>query len=305
MRIKNLILKSIKSKTLLTDIFGYGLVVTNFADKYLAGQLTMYKEYNWLKRKFGREVRDYSKIKVESERGKDYVWLCWLQGIDNAPQLVKDCYSSVRYWLKDKEIIVITKDNYKDYVQFPEYVIEKWNKGIISNTHFSDLLRLELLIKYGGFWLDATTYLTGKVPSYVEKNDFFVYRNGWMDMEMINMGSWFIYSKRTNNLLLVETRRLLYKYWRKYNYIKNYFLMHMFFRMVTDKNQGEWEKVPVINQIDSHLLMQELNNEYDFERYREITKLTSIHKLTYKGILDEENTVLKCLDELYKRQEKI
>ena len=305
MRIKNLILKSIKSKTLLTDIFGYGLVVTNFADKYLAGQLTMYKEYNWLKRKFGREVRDYSKIKVESERGKDYVWLCWLQGIDNAPQLVKDCYSSVRYWLKDKEIIVITKDNYKDYVQFPEYVIEKWNKGIISNTHFSDLLRLELLIKYGGFWLDATTYLTGKVPSYVEKNDFFVYRNGWMDMEMINMGSWFIYSKRTNNLLLVETRRLLYKYWRKYNYIKNYFLMHMFFRMVTDKNQGEWKKVPVINQIDSHLLMQELNNEYDFERYREITTLTSIHKLTYKGILDEENTVLKYLDELYKRQEKI
>ena len=125
-----------------------------------------------------------------------------------------------------------------------------------------------MLIKYGGLWLDATTYLTGVLPDYIKKNDFFVYRNGWMDMEMINMGSWFIYSKRTNNLLLLETRRLLYKYWKKYNYIKNYFLMHMFFRMVTDKNQETWKKVPVINQIDSHLLMQELNNEYDNKRYR-------------------------------------
>ena len=114
MRIKNLILKSMQSKTLLTDIFGYGLVVTNFADKYLAGQLTMYKEYSWLKRKFGKEVQDYSKIKVESNEGKDCVWVCWLQGIDNAPQLVKDCYDSVSYWLKDKEIIVITEENYKD-----------------------------------------------------------------------------------------------------------------------------------------------------------------------------------------------
>ena len=51
MRIKELILKSIKSKTLLTDIFGYGLIVTKFADKYLAGQVTMYKSYSWLKKK--------------------------------------------------------------------------------------------------------------------------------------------------------------------------------------------------------------------------------------------------------------
>lgn len=50
MRIKELILKSIKSKTLLTDIFGYGLIVTKFADKYLAGQVTMYKSYSWLKK---------------------------------------------------------------------------------------------------------------------------------------------------------------------------------------------------------------------------------------------------------------
>ena len=62
----------------------------------------------------------------------------------------------------------------------------------------------------------------------LKKTIFLYTRNGWMDMEMINMGSWFIYSKRTNNLLLVETRRLLYKYWRKYNYIKTTFNAYVF-----------------------------------------------------------------------------
>ena len=49
MKIKQLIKKSISQKTLFTDVFGYSLTKTGFADKYLAGQLTMYKSYPWLK----------------------------------------------------------------------------------------------------------------------------------------------------------------------------------------------------------------------------------------------------------------
>ena len=269
MKIIELVKKSMKSKTLLTDMFGSGLIVTGFADKYLAGQVTMYKSFKWLEKKYQ---------------------------IENAPKLVQDCYASIKYWLKDKEIIVITESNYKEYVEFPDYIIEKWKKGIITNTHFSDLLRIELLINHGGLWLDATTYLTGTLPNYISENDFFVYRNGWMDMEMINMGSWLISSKKTNNFLLVETRRLLYKYWEKNNFMKNYF-----FRMVTDKNQEEWEKVPMVNHIDSHYMMQELSKEYNLNRCLEIVNLTPVHKLTYKFVKnDNEITVADKLGELYK-----
>ena len=303
MRIKELILKSIKSKTLLTDIFGYGLIVTKFSDKYLAGQVTMYKSYSWLKKRFWKEVQTKEELELnEMPAKKDYVWFCWLQGIDSAPKLVQDCYNSIRYWLKDKEIIVITKENYKQYVEFPDYIIEKWEKGIISNTHFSDLLRLELLIRHGGLWLDATTYLTGPLPNYIEDNNFFVYSNGWLDMEMINMGSWLMYSKKSNNYLLTETRKLLYKYWKKYNYLKNYFLLHMFFRMVTDENPEEWEKVPMISQIDSHYMMRELNRKYNEERCIEIMKITSVHKLTYKFETGNiENKIVDNLENLYRK----
>lgn len=124
--------------------------------------------------------------------------------------------------------------------------------------------------------------MTGTIPAYIDDSNFFVYRNGWMDMEMINMGSWLIFSKYTNNKILLETQSLLYAYWKKYNYIKNYFLMHIFFRMVTDANPELWEQVPAMNHIDSHLLMQELPKHYDENRCQQIMRLTPIHKLTYK-----------------------
>ena len=58
--------------------------------------------------------------------------------------------------MRDREIVLITQDNLFNYVQFPDYILKKWEAGVITNTHFSDLLRLELLIKYGGTWSDET-----------------------------------------------------------------------------------------------------------------------------------------------------
>lgn len=72
------------------------------------------------------------------------------QGMEHAPKMVQYCFESLKSNLRDKRIILITEDNYKEYVQFPTYILEKYEKGCFSKTHLSDLLRLELLIKYGG-----------------------------------------------------------------------------------------------------------------------------------------------------------
>ena len=43
----------------------------------------------------------------------------------------------------------------------------------MSPTHFSDLLRLELLIKYGGTWVDASVLITKYTKDYFNKDLFF------------------------------------------------------------------------------------------------------------------------------------
>ena len=305
MKIKSLIRKSIGQRTLLTDIFGYSLTKLGFADKYLAGQLTMYKSYSWVKKHFKKDLKQIQAERSTNQPGRiaeKRVWICWLQGMENAPKIVQDCYESVCYWMRDWKITVISEENIKDYVQLPDYIIKKWNMKIIPDALFSDILRLELLIRYGGLWLDGTVLMTGKIPTYITSSNFFMYRNGWMDMEMINTANWLIYSKYTNFQFLIEVRDLLYRYWERYSFVKNYFIFHMFFRMVTDANKELWEQVPMINHIDSHFLMQELPKKYDERRCQQIIQLTSIHKLTYK-VQTSPGSTAERLKELFKNKQ--
>lgn len=37
------------------------------------------------------------------------VWICWFQGMENAPAIVKKCYESVKKNLSDREIILINE----------------------------------------------------------------------------------------------------------------------------------------------------------------------------------------------------
>ena len=73
---------------------------------------------------------------IPGENKSNVIWMCWWQGYDNAPLIVKRCIDSVKRNCGEKEVILITEDNYKDYVSIPDWVEEKKRKGIISKTHF-------------------------------------------------------------------------------------------------------------------------------------------------------------------------
>ena len=93
--------------------------------------------------------------------GSATVWFCWLQGLDDAPEIVKACYNSIKRNIPNREIKVIDAKNWKEYVELPDFIVKKWEKGRVPAALFSDLLRLELLIKYGGTWIDSTVLCTG------------------------------------------------------------------------------------------------------------------------------------------------
>ena len=88
-------------------------------------------------------------------------------------------------------------------------------------------------------------------------------------------------------------------YWEKFDFLKNYFLLHMMFRIVTNANAEAWKSVPYFNQIDNHLLMNELQKPFDAQRVGQICKLTTIHKLTYKLSEFDETSTVAHLKEIY------
>ena len=214
----------------------------------------------------------------------DNVWVFWLDGLSSAPEVVKICVRSVVENLSDKNVHILTEENYRDYVTFPPFIQEKIDSGVISKTHMSDLLRLELLIRYGGIWLDATVLCTSsEVPAYMTDCDLFLFQDlkpGW-DGHCQRISNWMI-SSCTNHPMLRLTRALLYEYWRKNNSVEDYFIFHDFFEMAIDAYPEEWSKVVPCSNSAPHILLLRLFEPYSEQVWEAVKSMTPFHKLTYK-----------------------
>jgi hypothetical protein len=92
---------------------------------------------------------DFAHPDNEIKQNELIYWTCWLQGMENAPPMVRSCYNSAQRHSDGHRIIVITYENLDTYVTLPDFIMEKHKKGYITATHLSDILRLYLLYTYG------------------------------------------------------------------------------------------------------------------------------------------------------------
>ena len=260
--------------------------------------------------------RKYRKILINDEpiindkkliEKSNKIWICWFQGIENAPELVKACYNSVLKNYKDKQIIVLTEENYKQYVDIPEYILKKWEKGYITFAHFSDILRIELLSKYGGLWLDSTIFTTKRSELVFNENiELFVYKQVDLDRKnplSIVASSWLMYSNKNNNIINL-TKKLLYQYWKDYNHAINYNIFHIFFKFATEVYKDEWDKVPTFNNISPHILQFELNDDFQEMRFNEIKNMSDFHKLNWRIKSENKNSFYNYIVNNYKNDIK-
>ena len=238
------------------------------------------KTYRLVKRKYASYIENYKKTTKKKEQSNK-VWWCWLQGEENAPELCKANLNSLRENLKDRNIIVITEDNWSDYIELPDYIVAKYKQGIITRTHFSDILRAQLLVTHGGTWIDSSVLCTGYDKKFFDR-PLFVFNNFLKEDKSMVCSSWFITSE-SNNQILTLTRGLLFEYWKKKKTLINYYLFHIFFTIATEKYNKEWKDVHRFSNVPPHILQFEIIDSYNDERWKEICEMSSIHKLTQKA----------------------
>lgn len=270
-------IKMLFKKTLKKIYVSIPRILPDMESVRLNKRIKIYKKLN---KKYSKFIdRD---IQVNKEKS-NYVWTCWLQGRENAPELVKVCFNQMEKQFADKQFVVITADNLKDYIKLPDYIISKWQKGIISNTHLSDIIRISLLAEHGGLWIDSTVLCTGNLDKYVDdETDLFVFKNEYRGDKSIVASNWLIYSKK-NNPIVVNMRNLLYKYWEIEKKTIDYFFFHILFTIITENLKEEWEKVPFHTNINPHLMLfTALYKKYDKKTYDHIVGLSNFHKLSYK-----------------------
>ena len=240
------------------------------------------------------------------------VWMCWLQGMEEAPEIVKVCHRSLQRYLPDREIVVVTQKNINQYVTFPEHVDRKFKEGKIPMAQYSDLLRLELLTRYGGTWIDATVLCTGfdsqenelkqKIQTCLNADLFFFQHLKKGDDSFHGISNWFITASSNQKVLLI-LRDMLYQYWKDYDCVVAYFIFHIFFTMIAGQMPEEIKKMPRVNSRFCFYLEHRLADEYDESWMKELTTRCCFHKLNgrlWKEAEGKEYTFLCKIKDSYR-----
>lgn len=241
-----------------------------------------------LRKQYAPFIAEYKKADAERAQlpheHSNKVWVCWLQGMENAPEIVRRCYQSLSDNLDDREIVLLTNDNYKDWVTFPRHIQEKIENGVISRTHMTDFLRLELLEHYGGTWIDATVFCSGRnIPSYIWDSEFFIYQimKPGLDGHAQRTSSWLI-TACTNHPIVLLAKELLYEYWKTHEKLVDYFLIHDFIELAIEAYPEAWLKVIPVSSSIPHILLLRFEEKFDENVWNAAKEMTPFHKLSWK-----------------------
>lgn len=275
----------------------YGVVNACKRGMYLKSPFHFVRDYEMKKilwqDKAAKKVEKYLKYANIIPEGIQYsdnvkdmpIWVYWDKGIQKAPDIIKKCYESLLKYGNGK-VILLTENNINEYIQMPIYIENKLHKGQISMAAYTDLIRFSLLAYYGGTWIDATVYLTDKIPEPILESDFWVFRNtlGLLANPVL-YPSWFIHAKKENEIIM-QIRNVAFAYWTDNQHIIEYLLPNIILTKILNQNPNIEKTMPYLNSDYSEYLVRVLGDEYTKEKMSWIKGLTSIHKLTYK--LDPE-----------------
>jgi len=236
------------------------------------------------------------------------IYILWLQGFDKAPWIVKKCLESWKLNNPNWNIVQLDQNNLQNYVNVSGLINGIENKSI-SHASLSDIIRISLLKKFGGLWVDATTYCTKPLDAWLDNyigSGFFAF--SFKMLPDFNpdkpISSWFIYGG-INNYIIEQWYNKTISYsnkakklgnkspfstkeeWKKGNTESHYFWFHYLFQDLYDRDQEFqqiWDNIPKLSETGPHFLQRNgmLNESNDLVKNHIDNKMAPLYKLTYR-----------------------
>lgn len=278
--------------------YSFGLAVGRFYRDIPVGSWKKRQHYyevcvlHFLKNKYKSIFEEY-KAKPLYEKAEQitkeskHIWVMWWQGESSMPPIVRKCFQSILVAADGVPVTLITKANYKEYVDISEDFIARVEAGKVCIANLSDCIRIELIDRYGGLWIDATVLCSTKIEeSFWEQELFTLSAPGLFDA-FISKGEWssfLLYGKRGNSLfralkICQET------YYSEFDTPVDYLLIDYFIRILIDNNSHFRKALNAVPECrDYYAINLMLNSTFEIESYREALEKCVFHKLTYKNI---------------------
>ena len=250
------------------------------------------------------ETTEVQVSKIEKYR----IWVLWWQGEDQMPSLVRSTYNSICK-STDKEVVLITQKNWKNYIKPEQWIEEKVNKRIIKLPALSDYIRASLLYQYGGLWIDSTMLITKDIPAFIYECDFFSIHDCYPQTnKYVAKGRWNVQVLGSNKCHLDIFKYMLHiftEYWKENNYIMDYLLVDYAIDYAYSHNNKVKQlvdKLPVTNK-NMHVLRAIINKPFEQNYWDELNNDSWMFKLTYKDTfidkIENVNTYYSYIKSVY------
>lgn len=291
--------------------------VRSFSDKWR----TNLHEHNAIESYLARQgylklMRNFypfdSDILLKNKLGKDApIWVCWWQGKDSMPDVVRVCYERLQKMSGLHPVRLITFDNCSQYVDIPEALIDKAQKGTLKYSHLSDLLRLKLLARYGGLWVDSTIFISRPIDDWCFNSLFFTIKNYPFNNYSVTAYRWsgFLLGSSVSEspyfkALSLALESCLLKEKTVIHYlIIDYFIDMLYqdctdFKRIIDDN-------PETNP-DLHTLREHQNEVFSEDKWNEMMERTTFFKMSYreKAVETTDDGQMTMYGYLLKQEEK-
>jgi hypothetical protein len=219
------------------------------------------------------------------------VWVYWEQGFAHAPPVARLCRAELDRFHAPGEVVGLDADSEPAWTDIPSHVREK---TAADRTRFSDVVRLDLLSRYGGVWVDATCLPRTRLPAHaatLAPTGFFAFTS-----REARPSSWFLASA-PGHPLLVLLREAEYAFWAHRDTPLHYFDLHHMFEALHDHvpwARTVWGAVPEVGHRAPLRLRSRLHSPYDPERFRDLVDGMFVHKLgwRYDPARSREDTML-------------
>ncbi len=251
----------------------------------------------WLRSTFSDEIASYKHKKpanAAKETNASPIWICWLQGEQNAPEFVKRMIAKIKANANGHPVIFISLKNYKDYCNIPDNIIRKYTQGLMPQQQFADILRSGLLAQKGGLWIDASILVTEPIPEQVFQLPIYnvkgIKPNAIRDAVSCDATQWQAYfiASQPHSVTYSFIFDCFIAYWERYNTLIDYFLFSYLAKAAREDipgAQAEYEQVPDNNpncELLSDYLMQPIP-AIDKQFQDIFNSRNFIYKLTWKG----------------------
>ena len=254
----NKITKRLKSFAEELPVFGFFIAITNVLWPFIArmprcmGSVIMKRKhqavFRFIRKTVGNDIpEDTNECKVKHKFPSAPIWVCWLQGEEQMPNLCRTCMASLRKHAAGHPVVIITEANFQDYCYVPQHIVEKYKNGNIKPAHFADIIRTCLLYEHGGLWTDATLFIKHDLPAEIFDSPYYSIRYpniGYYITEC--RWSNFFLSAKPHNRWYGFVRRYFFAYLQKEPHFVDYFMMDYLMRMAYDTDERIKEEVDMI-----------------------------------------------------------